>query len=76
MAKVTLLSVREEMRQKRRVADSAWISFQHDSRRRESGGKAELSNRGHEAKQFIRKQFSHLQHIKEVTQGKKAVFPC
>lgn len=49
MAKVTLLSVREEMCKKRRVTHSAWISFQHDSRRRESGGKAECSSRGHEA---------------------------
>lgn len=55
----------KEMCQKKRVTDSAWISLQHDSRRRDSGGKAESN------KALIKKQ---LKPKYEAEGKKEAVF--
>lgn len=40
-----------------------------------SGGKAERSG-GHTRQEFISKQLSHLQDIKDATRGENTTFPC
>lgn len=64
------------MRQKRRVADSGWISFKHDSRKTENQERKPSAIAEDTQQRFISKRLSHLQHIKDVTMGKKLLLPA
>lgn len=83
MAKVVVLSVKEEMHQKGeeggRPCLDLFPTWQQEERIRKRSRASAAAE--HARQQFIRKRLSHLQHIKRCDAGikkkkKKATFPC